>query len=58
MKKVFQEVALYLFLIPVFFVLHGYVENFGFIGIGECLLLMLTYGGVSALLYFIFLFFY
>jgi hypothetical protein len=58
MKKVFQDVAVYLFLIPVFFVLHGYNENFGFIGIGESLLLMLTYGGVSALLYFIFLFFY
>jgi hypothetical protein len=58
MKKIFQEVAVYLFLIPVFFVLHGYLENFGFIGVGESLLLMLTYGGVSALLYFIFLFFY
>ena len=58
MKKVFQDVALYVFLIPVFFVLHGYVENFGFVGIGDSLLLMLTYGGASALLYFIFLFFY
>src|ERR1022692_1154507 len=58
MKKVFQDVALYLFLIPVFFVLHGYLENFGFIGIGESLLLMLTYSSASALLYFIFLFFY
>lgn len=58
MKKVFQDVAVYLFLIPVFFVLHGYLENFGFIGVVESLLLMLTYGGASALLYFIFLFFY
>ncbi|HLK27451.1 MAG TPA: sulfatase-like hydrolase/transferase [Puia sp.] len=55
MKRIFQEVAVYVFLMPVFFVLHGFVENFGFIGIGETLLLMLTYGGVSALLYFIFL---
>jgi hypothetical protein len=58
MKKIFQDVAVYLFFIPVFFVLHGYLENFGFIGIGESLLLMLTYGGASALLYLIFLFFY
>jgi hypothetical protein len=58
MKRIFQEVALYLFLMPVFFVLHGYAENFGFIKIGECLLLMLTYGGACALLYFIFLLIY
>lgn len=49
---------MYLFLIPVFFVLHGYFENFGFVSISESLVLMLTYGGASALLYFIFLFFY
>jgi hypothetical protein len=38
-----QSYALYLFLLPVFFVLHGYLENYGFVGLGEAALLALMY---------------
>jgi sulfatase-like protein len=57
MKKILQQTPLFLFLVPVFFILHGYAENFGNITIGNCLLLTVTYTGAAALLYFIFLFF-
>src|SRR5689334_3185556 len=33
----------YLILLPLFFVLHGYIENFGFISVVDCLLLCLYY---------------
>ncbi len=35
--------AVYLILLPVFFVLHGYLENYGFISPGEGALLALVY---------------
>lgn len=38
-----QQYSLYLFLLPVFFVLHGYLENYGFISPGELAILTLTY---------------
>jgi hypothetical protein len=38
-----QSYALYLILLPVFFVLHGYLENYGFVSIGEAALLALVY---------------
>ena len=38
-----QSYALYLILLPVFFVLHGYLENYGFISPGEGALLALVY---------------
>ena len=58
MKKTLQQTPLFLFLIPFFFVLHGYSENFGYINITDCLLLILTYAGSAAFIYFIFLPFY
>jgi hypothetical protein len=58
MKKILQQTPIFLFLFPVFFVLHGYVENFGFINISNCLLLMVTYTGAAAFIYFIFSFLY
>ena len=56
-KKILQQTPLFLFLLPVFFILHGYAENFGNITIANCLLLLVAYTGAAALLYFIFLFF-
>ena len=58
MNKILQQTPFFLFFVPVFFILHGYTENFGNITIGNCLLLLVTYAGVCALFYFIFLFFF
>lgn len=55
MKKFFQNTPIFLFLLPVFFVLHGVNENFGYINVPDCLLLMFTYTGACALLYFLLL---
>ena len=49
MKKTLQRYPLFLLLLPVFFVLHGFVENFRFIRFTDCLVLMGIYGG-SALI--------
>jgi hypothetical protein len=35
MKKMLEQTPLFLFLLPVFFVLHGYAENFGYITFGN-----------------------
>jgi len=43
MIKVIQKYPLYLFLLPIFFVLHGFAENFGFIEFKEAGLLLLSY---------------
>ena len=34
---------LYLVLLPVFFVLHGYLENFGFISVSDAAVLCVSY---------------
>jgi len=52
MKKLLQNTPVFLFLLPIFFVLHGVNENFGYIDVPDCLLLMFTYTGACALLYF------
>ncbi|HVM89823.1 MAG TPA: sulfatase-like hydrolase/transferase [Puia sp.] len=54
MKRVYEKFAFYLFLIPLFFVLHGSVENFGLIGIRDCLFLVFVYVAATIFLYFIF----
>ena len=51
MKISLQHTPLFLFLIPVFFVWHGFLENFGFVSPGNCLLLMVLYCGIAAVLY-------
>jgi hypothetical protein len=38
-----RQYSLYLVLLPVFFVLHGYLENYGFISAGELVILSITY---------------
>jgi hypothetical protein len=53
MKKILQNTPVFLFLLPVFFVLHGVNENFGYINVPDCLLLMVTYTGASAFIYFL-----
>jgi hypothetical protein len=55
MKKFFQNTPVFLFLLPAFFVLHGVNENFGYINVPDSLLLIITYTGACALVYFIFL---
>jgi len=42
-----KKYPFYLFLLPVFFVLHGYLENFGFISLEDALVLMLSYCGMA-----------
>ncbi|MBS1935062.1 MAG: hypothetical protein JST96_13755 [Bacteroidetes bacterium] len=55
MKPFLQRAPLFLFLIPLFFVLHGYSENFGYIDFSSAMLLAITYGGGASVIYFIFL---
>lgn len=43
MIRIIQKYPLYLILLPIFFVLHGFVENFGFIDVKEAGLLLLSY---------------
>ena len=43
MIRIIQKYPLYLVLLPIFFVLHGFVENFGFIDLKEAGLLLLSY---------------
>src|SRR5258708_3283078 len=58
MKKFLQTTPLYVILIPVFFVLHGYVENFGYINTGPAALLALLYGAGAVILYLLLLLLY
>jgi hypothetical protein len=53
MKKSLQERPLFLFLLPVFFVWHGYVENYYFMRFSECLPLFGLYTCAAILLYLI-----
>jgi len=50
-KKILSENGLYVLLIPAFFVLHGYVQNFGLIRFSDCLLLLPIYLIASIVLY-------
>lgn len=43
MVRIIQRYPLYLFLLPLFFVLHGFAENFGFIDAKEAGILLLSY---------------
>jgi hypothetical protein len=56
-KKILQY-PLYLFLLPLFFVFHGYTENFGLITITDCLLLLATYYTALVIIYWLLYFFY
>ncbi len=44
----------YLLLLPLFFVMHGYAENFGFINFWDTLILAIAYVAVIIILFFLF----
>jgi hypothetical protein len=52
MKNKLSGKGFYVFFIPLFFVLHGYNENFGLISFGDCLLLLVTYWAGTIIVYF------
>ncbi|HEY2348389.1 MAG TPA: sulfatase-like hydrolase/transferase [Puia sp.] len=54
MKNILSKNGIYVFLIPLFFVLHGYVQNFGLIEVRDCLSLLLSYF-VSVIILYLFL---
>jgi len=56
MTRLLRTRPLYLLLLPLFFVLHGYLENFGFISIKDSAVLVLSYSVLTSLI-FIFSFF-
>ncbi|MEP7251310.1 MAG: sulfatase-like hydrolase/transferase [Ginsengibacter sp.] len=58
MVKSFQKQPFYLLLIPLFFVLHGFAENFGFISFGDVLILAATYVVATIVVYLLFFFFF
>lgn len=51
MLQAFRGKIWYVWLLPLFFVLHGLAENFGFIGIPDLLVLLFTYLVASTILY-------
>lgn len=57
MKRI-STYPLFLFLLPVFFVLHGCMENYDFVPVEDALLLTGLYCGISAILAFLFWLFY
>lgn len=57
MMKAARSSPIFLFLLPIFFVFHGFVENMGFIRFTDCLPLMGIYLLAATALYLIFLLF-
>lgn len=49
-----RQVPLFLFLLPLFFVIHGFAENYYFIAFPDCLLLIALYGAATGAVYFCF----
>src|SRR5688572_19627036 len=58
MASFFRTIPLYLFLLPLFFVLHGFRENFGYIPVGDAALLALYYIAAVMVVALIVYFFY
>ena len=57
MKKLLEQ-PLFLLLLPVFFVLHGFVENIGFVSVASCLPLLGIYllsAGIFFLIFYLLL---
>ncbi len=57
MKKVLQQYPFFLLLLPLFFVFHGYVENYYFMHFSDCLPLLGIYPAATLVLYFLIRFF-
>jgi hypothetical protein len=55
MKKNLRQIPFFLVLLPVFFVLHGFNENFDYINFVDCLVLIVLYSGSALLLFLLFL---
>ena len=51
MKKSLQTIPFFVFLLPVFFVLHGYRENLGYIHPGDAILLAAFYLTCAAIVF-------
>src|SRR6478752_1671079 len=49
MKSTLSNIPFFVILLPVFFVLHGYLENYGWIDPGACAVLAGEYAGAAAL---------
>lgn len=54
MNNVLRKYGFYLILLPVFFVLHGYLTYYGRVPVTASIILSLKYIGISLLLFFIF----
>jgi len=54
MRSRLLQIPWFLFLLPVFFVFHGFVENFRYIRFADCLPLMAWYALATLLCFFIF----
>jgi len=52
MFKFLSKNGLYVLLLPTFFVIHGYAENFGLINFNDCLVLLATYLTATLMIYF------
>src|SRR5215831_3518325 len=58
MMRLIRTQPVYLILLPVFFVLHGYLENFGFIALKDAGIVVLSYSVLTGLIFiFSFIFF-
>ncbi len=57
-KKLLQAKPVFVILLPIFFVWHGYVENFDFVPLADALLLTILYFFVSLILFLVLLLFY
>lgn len=53
MLNIIKNKPVFLYLLPFFFVLHGFTENFDFVPVKDALLLTATYTGAAVLLSFI-----
>lgn len=57
-KKLLQAKPVFVILLPIFFVWHGYVENFDFVPLADALILTILYFFVSLILFLVLLLFY
>jgi hypothetical protein len=56
--KKFKKAPIFIFLLPVFFVLHGFLENYDFVSIEDAIILTITYLGASFVMLLLFWLFY
>jgi FlaA1/EpsC-like NDP-sugar epimerase len=49
--RIIRTQPIYLILLPVFFILHGYLENYGFISVKDASVLLISYVVQTALIF-------